>query len=163
MSEKTFDTALANFINDFASGDAVRHLADQGLSVTEIVGQLPFPTKKELVAEMVWKHYLKIGRIRLSPPEKGMIRKVSYVRDEGAYGRTSLRQVVEEVPAPGEEYVKCSFGRELYQHREAFMKRLTGLTDKDRDYILSLPWPLEDVWHVLDERMKRIRQQMGLH
>jgi hypothetical protein len=29
---------------------------------------------------------------------------------------------------------------------------------KDRDYILGLPWPLQTVWHVADERMIRIRK-----
>ena len=65
---KTFQSVLTNFMNDFASRDAVCHLADQGLTVTEICGKLQFPTKKELVTEMVWKHYLDTGRIRLEEP-----------------------------------------------------------------------------------------------
>ena len=48
---KAFEQTLTNFMNDFASGDAVRHLADAGLTVTEITKRLAFPTKKKLVAE----------------------------------------------------------------------------------------------------------------
>ena len=159
MSQSEFDRALANFINDVASGDAVRHMADQGLSVSEIAARLQFPTEKKRVAEMVWKHYLDTGRILLTPPGTEPIRKVSYVRDEGEFGRTSLRQVVQEIPAPKEEYVRCSFGKLLYRDRAAFVKRLEALETSDRDYILDLPWPLTDVWHVLDERMRRYEAQ----
>jgi hypothetical protein len=159
MRQSGFDRALANFINDVASGDAVRHMADQGLSVSEIAARLQFPTEKKRVAEMVWKHYLDTGRILLTPPGTEPIRKVSYVRDEGEFGRTSLRQVVQEIPAPKENYVRCSFGKLLYRDRAAFVKRLEALETSDRDYILDLPWPLTDVWHVLDERMRRYEAQ----
>ena len=161
MEENTFQQAVRNFAHDLASGDAVRHLADRGLTVTEITAQLAFPTKKELVTEMVWKHYLNTGWIRLEEPTGGTVRKVSYVTEEGIFGKTSLRQVVEEIPAPAEGYVRCSFGRELYRDREAFLKRLERLSASDREYILDLPWPLTDVWHVEDERMKRILQMLG--
>ena len=156
MEQDLFQNALKNFMNDFASGDAVRHMADQGLTVTEITRNLSFPTKKELVAEMVWKHYLETGKLRLTPPENGTIKKVRYVKDEGPYGKTSLRQVVEEVPAPEAEYVAVDFGRQIYKDKAAFLKKLEGLSDNDKEYIMGLPWPLEIVWHVKDERMQRI-------
>ncbi|MBR0146670.1 MAG: hypothetical protein IJM25_08435 [Eubacterium sp.] len=162
MRERSaFDTALAGFVNDFASGDAVRHMADQGMTVTQIYGKLSFPTKKEAVAEMVWKHYLNTGRVRLAPPEGETLQKVTYVRDEGEFGRTSLRRVVEETPAPAEGYVHCNFGRELYRDETAFRKKLELLSETDREYILDLPWPLQDVWHILDGRMQRIREILG--
>jgi len=156
MEENTFQQAVRNFAHDLASGDAVRHLADRGMTVTEITAHLSFPTKKELVTEMVWKHYLNTGRIRLEEPVGGTVRKVSYVKEEGSLGKTSLRQVVEEIPAPEEGYVRCTFGRELYRDRGAFLKRLERLSASDREYILDLPWPLADVWHVKDDRMERI-------
>ena len=156
MEQDIFQNALRNFMNDFASGDAVRHLADQGFTVTEITRKLSFPTKKELVAEMVWKHYLETGKIRLTAPETGTIKKVRYVKDTGPYGKTSLRRVVEEVPAPEAEYVAVDFGRKIYKDKAAFLNKLDGIAEEDREYILDLPWPLHVVWHVKDERMKRI-------
>ena len=45
---------------------------------------------------------LDTGVIRLTKPEeggKGKTRKVRYVQEQGPYGRTSLRQVVEEIDA----------------------------------------------------------------
>lgn len=156
MEQDLFQNALKNFMNDFASGDAVRHMADQGLTVTEITRKLSFPTKKELVAEMVWKHYLETGKLRLTPPENGTIKKVRYVKDEGPYGKTSLRQVVEEVPAPSAEYVAITFGRQIYKDKAAFLQKLENLSPEDREYILDLPWPPEIVWHVKDEQISRI-------
>ena len=155
-NSKEFQKALTNFMNDFASGDAVRHMADAGLTVTEIAEQLSFPTKKELVAEMVWKHYLDTGVICPAKPETGITRKVRYVQEQGAYGRTSLRQVVEEVAAPELSYREVDFGYRLYAEREKFLRELEQLTAEDRDYILDLPWPLQKVWHQENERLQRI-------
>ncbi|MBQ9870620.1 MAG: hypothetical protein IJM27_01695 [Eubacterium sp.] len=151
-----FDKALADFVNDVASGDAIRHLADQGMTVREIAEHLSFPAQKQRIAQTVWKHFVDTGRIRLHPPEEGKGRKVSYVRDEGAYGRSSFRRVIEEFPIPEAEYIRCDFGRKLYKDEEGFRKALQALSEADREYILDLPWPLTPVWHILDERMKRI-------
>lgn len=159
---KTFQSALTNFMNDFASRDAVCHLADQGLTVTEICGKLQFPTKKELVTEMVWKHYLDTGRIRLEEPTDKPRRKVTYVREQGLYGRISMRQVVEEIPATGDAYAECHFGREIYKDKDGFFRRLEGLPEEDLEYVRDLPWPMEPVWHVKDERLERILQALDI-
>ncbi len=147
MLQDDFQHALRNFMNDFAGGDAVRHLADHGLSVTEITRRLSYPLKKELVAEMVWKHYLDTGRILLHEPDRGKLQRVTYVKDEGPYGRTSLRQVVETVDAPDRDYVYCDFGILMRQDPEGFAKKMQGLPEKSREYICDLPWPEAGVWH----------------
>ena len=161
MPQDTFNRTLTNFVHDFASGEAIDHLADRGFTVTEIAAQLSFPTKKERVAERVWKHYLEKGILSTEEPQSGgTVKKVSYVQDHGKYGRVSMRQVVEEVELPAQEYAACSFGKELYRDREAFEKKLDVLSAKDREYILDLPWPLQTVWHVKDERMSRIMEKL---
>ena len=160
MSQSAFERALSDFVHDFASGDAIDHLADQGMTVTEIKERLSFPTKKERVADRVWKHYLEKGIICTELPESGSVRKVSYVQEHGKYGKVSLRQVSEEVELPAREYVPCSFGKERYRDRKAFEKRLEVLSPSDREYILDLPWPLQTVWHVKDERMSRILDRL---
>ena len=161
MGTDYFGDSLRSFINDFASRDAVHHMADSGMTVTEITDRLSFPTKKELVAEMVWKRYLDTGRILLTEPERGTVRRVRYVKDEGEFGRTSLRRVVEECPAPDKEYIRLDIGRRLYKDRTGFMARIEKLSQSDRDYIQDLPWPLTPVWHVADDRMKRICEVIG--
>ncbi len=153
---KTFKQALTNFANDFASGDEIRHLADRGFTVPEIKKRLSFPASYDQIGRTVWEHFVKTGKILLEKPESEIIKKVTTVKDIGEYGRVSFRQVVEEIPAPKENYVACDFGRKLRKNRAEFEKSLEGLSEKDRAYILYLPWPIETVWHVSDERMKAI-------
>lgn len=155
-----FNKALSNFIHDFASGGAIRHLADQGLTVTQITERLSFPTPKDRVAQAVWKHYLEMGKICLEQPAQDVIRKVTYVKEQNAYGKVSMRQVVEEVPVAHREYIACDFGKQLYQDREAFLRRLEALTEKERQYILDLPWPLQTVYHEADEQMRAILSKL---
>lgn len=155
---QTFQQTLSGFINDFASGDAIRHMADAGMTVTEITGRLAFPTKKEIVADLVWRHYLDAGVISLTEPVPGTTRRVRYVQEHGPYGKTSMRQVVEEVAVPEQSYVEVNFGYRLYADRDRFLFELEKLSKEDRDYILDLPWPIRKVWHVENERMKRIRR-----
>lgn len=156
-----FDQGLSNFMHDFASGGAIRHLADLGLTVTEIRERLLFPTPKERVAKIVWEHYLQTGKILLEEPKAGkVVQKVSYVKDYGAYGKVSMRQVTEEVPLPQEEYFPCDYGIRLYQNREKLMEEMGVLSERERQYLLDLPWPLAVVWHVADDRMREIQRKL---
>ena len=158
-----FEQALSDFIHDFASGGAIRHLADAGFSVTEIAERLSFPTPKEKVAAEVWKYYLETGKVRLEEPANQSaetIRKVTYVKEQNAYGRVSMRQVVEEIPVEPRTYVACDFGKRLYQDREGFLQRLSGLSDREKQYILDLPWPLQTVYHIADERIQMIMKKL---
>lgn len=159
---KEFNEALGNFITDFAGGGAVRHLADTGLTVSEIMSQLDYPLPKEKVASIVWDHYVNTGVICLSEP-KATVEKISYVKEQDQFGKTSMRRVVEVIDNSKAEYVKVDFGKRLYQNPEEFKKSLAELSAKDIDYILDLPWPLTDVYHILNDRMKRIMRSLQLH
>ncbi|QFJ55117.1 hypothetical protein [Pseudobutyrivibrio xylanivorans] len=156
---KEFNEALGNFITDFAGGGAVRHLADSGLSVSEIVSRLDYPLPKEKVASMVWEHYVNTGVICLSEP-KSTVEKISYVKEQDSFGKTSMRRVVEIIDISDVKYVKLDFGKRIYQNKAEFEKSLAELSARDRDYILDMPWPLTDVYHILDERMKRIKRSL---
>lgn len=148
-------------MHDFASGGAIRHLADLGLTVTEIRERLLFPTPKDRVAKTVWEHYLQTGKIRLEEPKAGeVVQKVSYVKEYGAYGRASMRQVTEEISLPQTEYFPCDYGIRLYQNREKLIGELSGLNEREREYILDLPWPPAVVWHIADDRMSQIRKKL---
>ena len=150
-----FNQALSNFINDFAGGGAIRHLADSGYTVGEICEKIDYPMPKNKVAEIVWKHYIDIGKICLEEP--GTIHKeVSYVKEQDSYGHISMRRVVKEQDISDKKYVVVDFGKQIYQDLAAFEKSLEGLDKKDKDYILDLPWPLTPVYHESDERMNRI-------
>ena len=157
----TFNQALSNFVHDFASGGAIRHLADAGLTVTEIAERLSFPTPKNKVAQEVWKYYLEIGKVRLETAGE-TTRKVTYVKEQNAYGRVSMRQVVEEIPVERRTYIACDFGKQMYQDKEDFLRKLEVLSQKEREYILDLPWPLETVYHEEDERMRSIAAKLHM-
>jgi hypothetical protein len=80
---------------------------------------------------------------------------------QGDVGHSSGSIDVEgEDPAPL-KYIPVDFGIRIYQNRAAFEESLADLEPRDRDYILSLPWPLKTVWHIADERMSRISR--GIH
>lgn len=162
MSEESiFNKALHNFINDFASGDAIRHLADKGLTVSDITKRLDYPTPKKKVAQIVWQHFLDSGTISLDKPsDSGEHIRYTYVTDHGKYGTTSLRRVSEVVKSAPKEYIACDYGIKLYQNRELFISHLTGLSVKDQEYILDLPWPPQIVYHESDERITRINQYL---
>ena len=161
MSDEYFKKALANFTNDFASGGAIRHLADNGFTVKEIHARLDFPTPMSKVAETVWNHFLDKGIILTQEPVIGEItEKIDYVKVQGEFGKTSFKRVVTQNPAIAEEYIKCDFGKRIYQNKTEFEKSLSALNERDRDYILGLPWPLTPVWHIADERMKRIMEKL---
>ena len=157
MSEKYFEKALADFAVDFASGGAIRVMADKGYPVKKIKEKLDFPTPFEKVQEIVWQNYLDTKVILLNEPEKeDSADRITYEKVQDEYGRTSFKQVVipgnQELP----EYVRCDFGKCKYQDPAKFEALLATLAEDDRDYIEGLPWPLKAVWHVKNERMERI-------
>ena len=156
MEEGYFQKALSRFTVEFAAGNAIRALADKGCTVEEIHERLAFPVSKKAIGELVWAHLLDNGTICLYDPKEQPEKIITtYEKVQNAYGKVSFRQVRRTVALEG-EYVTCDFGKRLYQNREAFLRELQALDEKDREYVLGLPWPLETVWHIKNERMGRI-------
>ena len=154
--EGYFQKALSKFMIEFAAGNAIRALADKGYGVEEIHERLSFPVPKKAIGELAWAHFLDNGTICLYDPKEQPERIVtSYEKVQNSIGKVSFQQVRKKVVLTG-EYVPCDFGKRLYQDQETFRKELEMLGAKDRDYVLGLPWPLQIVWHVKDERMERI-------
>lgn len=162
MSENYFKKALQNFTYDAASLGAVRHLADLGLSVKEIEEQLDFPTPHELVQKTVWERLAETGIILLTPPEEVQERtEVRFVREYNQYGKASFRKVTETAHEEGNpgDYISCDFG--IFSE-EALKKRLenAGLTDREKDYVLGLPWEKRIVYHKRTDRMQEIERKL---
>ena len=161
--EVYFQNALSNFIDDFAGGGAIRHLADQNLTVREIRQRLDYPMSEEKIGKIVWQHYLTIGRILLEePPQSGFIEKVTFKKEQGKYGRTTMVKVVERQELPGTRYLLCDFGKRLYQSPEKLREQIAVLDQRQQDYLLGLPWPLQPVYHVEDEWMREIGRVLGM-
>ena len=156
MQNQYFQQALSKFMIEFAAGNAIRALADQGRTVEEIHERLSFPLSCQAIGELVWGHYLDNGTICLQDPAGQSEKTVtSYEKVQNSYGKVSFQQVKKHVAISG-EYVACDFGRQKYKDPAAFEQSLQALDPKDRDYVLGLPWPLEVVYHRKDERITRI-------
>ena len=158
MENRYFNKALSDFTLDVASGGAIRHLTDLGYTVDEIKNKLDYPTPYKVVQNIVWKHLIDKGVISLEMPDSsGFKEKVTFVKDYDEFGKSSFRRVIEYEKVEAKEYVACDFGKRIYKDKVAFENELSCLSEKDKEYILGLPWPLVTVYHVLDERMKRIK------
>ena len=161
MEEQFFQKALSKFAVEFAAGNAIRALADKGLTAEEIHEKLSYPVPRKTIGEMIWAHYLDTCVICIEHPGMAGEKVItSYERVQDAYGKTSFRQIKTTIPITG-EYVPCDFGKQLYQNREKLMEQLQGLDPKDRDYVLGLPWPLQTVYHKKDARMERILHKLN--
>ena len=102
----SFKTQLSGFIKDFASGDAVRHMADKGLSVKEIHDRLDFPLSMEEIGDIVWKRYIEKGVVCLNDPsETAENETYSFEKVQNAYGMVSFKKVKKQVEYTG-EYIK---------------------------------------------------------
>lgn len=140
---KTFDKALHNFMYDVASGDATRHLLELGYTVDEIYEKLEFPTPKSKIADTVLRYYIDNGMVLLERPVAS-VEKVTYVKEYGAYGRSSLRKKVEVVEIDCDDYIECDFGKQLYKNHR--IDNSAGYPDRLIKHLEMLPWPLKNVW-----------------
>ncbi len=176
MEDKYFKQALSDFTIEFAAGDAIRSLSDKGYSVKKIKSKLDFPTPEERIREIVWKHYLENKTVCMQDPKEASLGgKYTIEKVYDNYGRPSFKQVRvdadEEVPSfkqaggkadeETKDYVECDFGKRLYKNKDDFIKSLSVLDEEEKDYILGLPWPLTNVWHVKNEHFERIMNKLS--
>ncbi len=156
-----FNQALSNFVHDVASGGAIRHLADSGYTVKQISEKLSYPVSLEQIGKTVWVHFVETGVIFLEkPPQEPVIERTVYEKEYGKYGRSYFRAKKVMVERPVRKYFACDFGKRRYQDEDAFFAYLEPLWERDLEYILGLPWPLQTVYHVADERMERIFEML---
>lgn len=160
--QEYFKKALSDFTFEFAGGNAIRKFARQDYSVEEIAARLDYPVPKSKIADIVWKEYLSTGKVCMELPETdGMVEKVTYVKEQSANGRVSMRQVVEKIEVAQQEYILINFGKMKYQKKAEFMKALDKMSVRDRSYICDINWPLTDVYHVRNEQIERILGYIG--
>lgn len=187
MGEQSpFQSALADFTYDVASGGAIRHLTDLGYTARQISETLSYPTPMKRIQEQMWKRLLETETILAQEP--GSPRETSrFVREYDKYGRTSFRMVSEvasrenrafvtEIAIPSSEkerlsgllqrklseneakdsYAACDFGLLAANEPGKYRKLLAALDERDREYIEGLPWERKITYHKLNERMQKI-------
>lgn len=135
---------------------------DLGYTVDEISKRLDYPTPVGKIQEIVWAHMLNTGVVSPEDPTAtNSGEKISYVEEYTKYGTRHFKRVCEKIDVSDKEYCLCDFGKEIYKDKNAFEQKLEGLSNKDRDYIMGIPWPLFPVYHLLDERMVRIMNHLN--
>ncbi len=158
-----FKEALASFTKDTAYGGAIRHLADNGLTVKEITAKLSYPVAENIVSEYVWNHFINNKTICINLSDFYDDPEGEFIKVTGKYGKTSFvrKSPVTEIKEP-KEYVECNFGSDKRLSPKEYERELLLLTDNDREYIEGLPWPSGPVYHIKNERMARIADPLHL-
>ncbi len=153
-----FRDALADFMHDAASGDAVRHLVDLGYTTNAILQRLDFPTPRERVEKAVYRRLIEKGVLleELPVPEDSLRRiRLDVPRGPGE-GQVRLMRILRGQIQDNEEehsYAACPFGT-IRRNREARLAAMLDcLTTRERDYLLGIPWPPRVIYHRLDSRM----------
>ncbi len=158
-----FEETLSDFVHDVASGRAIRHLADCGYTVEQIMQRLDFPTPRSRVEQTIFRYLKENGTLldELPVPET----QLQAVTLEHATERSLSARLSELLAADGEAqaYVSCPFGT-IRRDRELRMQRLLScLTAREREYILGIPWEMKIMYHRLDARMREISIQLAVH
>lgn len=97
---EVFQSALADFTFEAACGGAIRHLADSGLTLKQIMDKLDYPISAERVQKALYKHLCDSGVILEESPEEGFPgAKPEYVLEYNSYGKPSYRR--KSAPAAG--------------------------------------------------------------
>lgn len=89
-----FQNALSSFVTDAACGGAIRHLADIGYTLDQIVERLDYPAPRAKV-QRIMMDYLYESRMLLKeePSAKLFAAKEVFVQEQDAFGRRSMRKI----------------------------------------------------------------------
>lgn len=178
MDEKYFREALSDFTYDMASGGAIRHLADSGYTVKQIVEKLDFPTPYERVQRAVLDYFLETGfLLEEEPGTAGQKEKAVFVRDYNAYGKASFRKVVEKeaIPTSQMDWKEKSVRLRAGESFGAFLNRKveengvlfsyaslrgnqdkTGLNERQIEYLEGIFPDKKKRYHRLNQRMREM-------
>lgn len=188
MGSRTFfEQALANFTFEAACGGAIRHLADNGYTLRQIMERLDYPASREQVQNVLLEHLLAGGILLKDEPDFACVgEKPDFILEYGPFGKTSFRlkapkaasskpawrdlpylpDVLGPLPAFLEQklsengvsfsYMSCDFGL----HRDDWPSALTGLDERQQDYINGIPWEPVCMYHRLTPRMREILTQL---
>ena len=183
-----FKSALSDYVYEAAGGGAVRHLADAGYTVAQIMERLDYPVPFARVQKTVWEHFLDKKILLAEEPGSGkQAERACFVKEYGKYGRVRFRRVS---AGDGKEEIICwdvhVYKKETDGALAPYLKEKCGengeeasyvscafalcdrallqcLDGRQREYIEGLPWERKTVWHRLDARMRGIAVNLYEH
>ncbi len=89
-----FQSALSSFVTEAACGGAVRHLADLGYTLDQIVARLDYPAPRTKVQRIMMEYlYESHVLLREEPPKSWPVGKAQYIQEQDAYGRRTMRKI----------------------------------------------------------------------
>lgn len=155
-SQDYFGKAMGNFVHEMAGAGAIRHMADQGYSIRQIMERLDYPTPQRRVEETALKHMLKQGILLERLPDSQYRR----VNIPDPWDRKQLSEAVYvRKERDGEEYSYVLLPiAGLKKDKES----LSCLNDREREYLKGLPWEGAEVYHRLTGRMYEIAMELSM-
>ncbi len=124
---KYFEAALQSFTYDFANGGIIRHLTDEGYSISEIQKRLTRPGSYERVKEEVIKYLAETGRLLDSIDGE----EYQHIDIDG-YLSAEIRDRIKT----GSLNKRCFV---LLDKQAIATARFKLITDSEKEYILELP------------------------
>lgn len=122
---KYFNQALSDLAFDLAGGGAIRHLADKGYTVKQILKELNCALPEERVRQAVWDRLVEQKVLLLEEPGAGTEKgKAVFVEERGKFGKTSFRRVV--VPAEQSREIHWAKTTCLVENGTDFRKLFAG-------------------------------------
>lgn len=92
-----FQNALSSFVTEAACGGAVRHLADLGYTLDQIVARLDYPVSRAKVQRIMMEYlYESHVLLREEPSKPWPVGKARYIQEQNAYGRRTMRKDVND-------------------------------------------------------------------
>ncbi len=131
-----FKKALSDFAYDMACGAQIRHLADLGYTINQILESLDFSVPYERVQKTVNEHLQKTGVLLAEKPDHIIPAKKTFVREYDNYGRASFRQiVVQETKMPAVHWQEHAYEQDCDGNLLDFLKRKTEENGLEASYI----------------------------
>ena len=158
MSKSYFDEALGDFVRDIAYGDAIRHLTNIGYTPSQVKDHLGYPVSCDIIGNLMFKCLCDNRLILLNQPDNSeYVSKESFVCDVDSLGRKSYRKVISKAEKiDNSKYLIINFPKAFKQAPDKYEAFLSALDKSDADYVRNLPWPNHSIYHILNDRMKRI-------
>lgn len=160
--QRYFENALSDFVYDVASGGAIRHLADEGYSIDQIMERLDYPVSRERVEQTVHRYMTESGILLTALPVQEEEMKVLCLKN--ASRRTISGNLREQLRENGEDnsYMQCPFGQWIHHDKTDYLKQLSCLTERERQYISGISWTEDVMYHRLNGRMFEIGLELAV-
>lgn len=159
--KRYFESALSDFVFDVAAGGAIRHLADRGHTVEQIMNELDYPVPRAKVEKAVYRHLSETGILLPTLPCGQKEMQIRHIQGNGK--DKPAKTLAECIKDNGEEcsYMECPFGQWMKNGEEKLRQITECLTSREREYIFGIRWERNIMYHRLNRRMWEIGMKLA--